>query len=224
MTLALPRHRLIVSCQARTDNPLHGPDFMGAMALAARDGGAGALRANGPDDIRAVKGAGLPVIGINKIFGDYPVYITPTLATAVAIAEAGADIVAIDCTLRPREGGEAPQTIVRGIRDELGLEVFADISTLEEGIAAEDWGVSYVATTLSGYTEETKHRPNEPDLKLIEALASRVTVPVIGEGRFNTPEDVRNGFEAGAYAVVVGTMITNPREITRRFVSEGVPA
>jgi N-acylglucosamine-6-phosphate 2-epimerase/N-acetylmuramic acid 6-phosphate etherase len=223
MSLALPAGRLIVSCQARADNPLHGPVFMGAMALAARDGGAGAIRANGPEDIAAVKAAGLPVIGIHKVFSDrYPVYITPNFAAAAAIVGAGADVVALDCTMRPRDG-EAPSVLVRRIREELGVEVFADISTLDEGLAAADMGADYVATTLSGYTAATEPRPEGPDLRLIEALVARIAAPVVAEGRFNTPALVRQGFAAGAHAVVVGTMITNPREITRRFVSEGVP-
>ena len=215
---------LIVSCQARADNPLHGPQFMAAMALAARDGGAIAIRANGPDDIRAVTAAGLPVIGIHKVFSDqYPVYITPDFAAAEAIVAAGAQIVALDCTTRPRDG-EAPEVLVRRIRDELGAEVFADVSTLDEGLAAADWGASYVATTLSGYTEATKPKPDTPDLALLEALVTRLSVPIIAEGRYNTPQLVRQAFDAGAHAVVVGTMITNPREITRQFVQHGVPA
>jgi putative N-acetylmannosamine-6-phosphate epimerase len=214
---------LIVSCQARADNPLHGPQFMGAMALAARDGGAVAIRANGPEDIAAVQAAGLPVIGINKVFSDdYPVYITPDFAAAAAIVAAGAGVVALDCTQRPRHG-EHPAVLVRRIREELGAEVFADISTVEEGLAAADWGASYVATTLSGYTEATQPKPEEPDLRLLETLARKLPVPVVAEGRYNTPALVRQAFDAGAHAVVVGTMITNPREITRLFVAQGVP-
>jgi len=219
----LPRG-LVVSCQARADNPLHGPQFMGAMALAARDGGAVGIRANGPADIAAVKAAGLPVIGIHKVFSEqYPVYITPDFAAAEAIVAAGAEVVALDCTERPRDG-EPPAVLIRRIRDELGAEVFADISTLREGLAAADWGAHYVATTLSGYTEATEPKPEEPDLRLLEALARKLAVPVVAEGRYNSPELVRQGFEAGAHAVVVGTMITNPREITRAFVKQGVPA
>jgi N-acylglucosamine-6-phosphate 2-epimerase len=222
MTLALPKG-LIVSCQARADNPLHGPMFMGAMARAARDGGAVGLRANGPEDIRAVKAAGLPIIGIHKVFSDeYPVYITPDFDAAAAIVEAGAEIVALDCTLRPRNG-ESPEILIRRIRDELKAEVFADISTFEEGIAAADWGATYVATTLSGYTAETQPKPETPDITLLGRLAARLTVPVVAEGRYNSPQWVKRGFEAGAHAVVVGTMITNPREITRAFVKDGVP-
>ena len=214
---------LIVSCQARADNPLHGPQFMGAMALAARDGGAVGLRANGPDDIAAVMAAGLPVIGIHKVFSDdYPVYITPDFAAAEAIVKAGAQIVALDCTERPRNG-EHPRVLVRRIKEELGAEVFADISTVDEGLAAADWGATYVASTLSGYTEATQPKPEAPDLKLLETLARRLSLPVVAEGRYNTPALVRHGFDAGAHAVVVGTMITNPREITRMFVAQGVP-
>lgn len=221
MSFMLPKG-LIVSCQARADNPLHGSQFMGAMALAARDGGAVAIRANGPADIAAVKAAGLPVIGIHKVFSDaYPVYITPNFEAAAAIVAAGAEIVALDCTTRPRDG-EPPEVLVRRIREELGAEVFADVSTLDEGLAAADWGATYVATTLSGYTEATQPKPDAPDLALLSALSERLGIPVIAEGRYNSPALVRQAFEAGAHAVVVGTMITNPREITRMFVRDGV--
>lgn len=197
---------------------------MEAMALAARDGGAVAIRANGPDDIGAVRAAGLPVIGIHKVFSEqYPVYITPDFAAAQAIVAAGADIVALDCTNRPR-AGEPAAVLVRRIREELGAEVFADISTVEEGLAAADWGATYIATTLSGYTDGTQPKPEMPDLRLLETLAARLSLPVVAEGRYNTPQLVRQAFDAGAHAVVVGTMITNPREITRMFVQGGVPA
>ena len=136
---------------------------------------------------------------------------------------AGADVVALDCTERPRHG-EAPAVLIRRIRDELGAEVFADISTLEEGLKAADWRAHYVATTLSGYTAQTEPRPDQPDLALLEALATQLSLPIVAEGRFNSPDLVRRGFEAGAFAVVVGTMITNPREITRMFIKAGVPA
>ncbi|MDB5529534.1 MAG: putative N-acetylmannosamine-6-phosphate 2-epimerase [Devosia sp.] len=214
--MKLERGSLIVSCQARADNPLHGPQFMGAMALAARDGGARAIRANGPEDVRAVKAAGLPVIGIHKVFAeDVPVYITPTIAAADALAEAGADIIALDCTPRPRHG-DTPRAIIAHIRA-LGLESFADISTLEEGMLAAELGATYISTTLSGYTEYTETKPGGPDLELIRALFAHISVPIIAEGRFNTPEVARAAIDAGAYAVVVGTMITNPREITKGF-------
>jgi len=219
MNYKLPKGSLIVSCQARADNPLHGSVFMAAMALAARDGGAAGIRANGAEDVKAVKAAGLPVIGINKVFSDaYPVYITPNFDSARVLVEAGADIIALDCTPRSRDG-EAAEILIRRIRDELGAEVFADISTLEEGIAAEQWGATYISTTLAGYTEYTTKTPG-PDLDLVRALAARVKAPIVAEGRYNTPELARAAIDAGAYAVVVGTMITNPREITKVFAKE----
>lgn len=222
MSHKLERGSLIVSCQARADNPLHGPMFMGAMALAARDGGARGIRANGPQDVAAVKAAGLPVIGIHKVFSpDVPVYITPDFASAAALAEAGADIIALDCTPRPRRGDD-PAELVRRIRDGLGREVFADISTLDEGLAAVDMGATYISTTLSGYTDYTQPKPKGPDLDLVEKLAARTSVPIVAEGRYNTPELARAAIDAGAYAVVVGTMITNPREITKAFARQVV--
>jgi N-acylglucosamine-6-phosphate 2-epimerase len=219
MSDLIPHGSLIVSCQARVDNPLHGAAFMGAVALAAAQGGASAVRVNGPDDVRAALPAGLPVIGLNQIFSpDFPVYITPSFAAAAELAEAGADIVALDCTARPRDGEPAAE-IVRRIRDELGILAFADISTLEEGLAAEQMGADYISSTLSGYTDPNARKPDGPDLALIEALAKRCAVPVIAEGRFNTPALARAAIDAGAHAVVVGTMITNPREITRAFAA-----
>lgn len=220
MSQLIPRGSLIVSCQARADNPLHGAQFMGAMALAAAQGGASAIRVNGPDDVRTALPAGLPVIGLNKIFSaDFPVYITPSFSAAAELVEAGADIVALDCTARPRDGESAGE-IVRRITEELGALAFADISTLDEGLAAEQMGAAYVSSTLSGYTDPAAPKAEAPDLALIEALAKRVRVPVIAEGRFNTPALARAAIEAGAHAVVVGTMITNPREITRSFALE----
>jgi putative N-acetylmannosamine-6-phosphate epimerase len=219
-TLPLIPHRsLAVSCQARADNPLHGPVFMAAMAQAAEQGGALALRANGPADIAAIRAVSrLPIIGILKRWDDrFPVYITPDFASAEAIAAAGADIIAIDATDRPRDGEPLDRLIGR-IRDELGKPVFADCATLEDGVRAAALGASYIATTLSGYTPETEARKAlGPDIALIAALAEAVSLPIIAEGRFEQPEQLEIAFEAGAHAVVVGTAITNPREITRRF-------
>ncbi|MGL4444561.1 MAG: putative N-acetylmannosamine-6-phosphate 2-epimerase [Alsobacter sp.] len=218
----IPKGALVVSCQAREDNPLHGPSFMAAMALAAAQGGAGAIRANGPGDIAAIRAAvDLPVIGILKRFMEgVPVYITPSFADAKAVAAAGADIVAIDATARDRGGGETLADLIDAIRGRLGVPVFADVSTLDEGLAAEAAGAAYVATTLAGYTGPTAvARDAGPDLDLLAALVAACRVPVVAEGRFDSPDLAARALALGAHAVVVGTMITNPREISRRFAA-----
>jgi N-acylglucosamine-6-phosphate 2-epimerase len=218
--MLIPKGALVVSCQARADNPLHGPVHMSAMAQAAQAGGAGGIRANGEADVAAIRAVTrLPIIGIAKVWDDrFPVYITPGFEQAAQIAKAGADIVGLDATPRPRDG-EPVERLIGRIRTELGKEVFADIATLEEGRAAHAGGAAYVATTLSGYTEETASRKTEgPDLELLSALVAEIPAPIVAEGRFDAPDLVAEAFRRGAHAVVVGTAITNPREITRNFV------
>lgn len=218
--MLIPKGALVVSCQARADNPLHGPVYMSAMAQAAEAGGARGIRANGEVDVAAIRAVTvLPIIGISKVWDDrFPVYITPGFEQAAQIAKAGADIIGIDATPRLRNG-EPVERLIRRIRMELSKEVFADIAALEQGRAAEAAGATYVATTLAGYTEETALRKSEgPDLELLSALVTELSVPIVAEGRFDTPEFVAEAFKRGAHAVVVGTAITNPREITRRFV------
>ncbi len=218
--MLIPKGTLVVSCQARADNPLHGAVYMSAMALAAEAGGAKGIRANGVEDVAAIRAVTkLPIIGIAKVWDDrFPVYITPAFEDAERIAKAGAGIIGIDATARPRNGEPVERLIAR-IRGELGKEVFADIATLEEGRAAHAYGATYVATTLSGYTGETAVRKGAgPDLELLEALVAALPVPVVAEGRFDTPDLVAEALKRGAHAVVVGTAITNPREITKKFV------
>lgn len=216
-TLPFPRHSLVVSCQARVGNPLHGPKFMAAMATAAVMGGARAIRANGAEDIAAIRAVvNVPILGINKMGDPSGVFITPSIAAAAEVVAAGADIVAIDGTERVRPDGSALQQQIKAIHEELGVPVMADVDTFEAGLAAREAGADVVATTLSGYTGD-RPTPDGPDLRLLERLAVALDCPVIGEGRFWTPEDVRAGFSAGAWAIVVGTAITNPLAVTRRF-------
>lgn len=209
---------LIVSCQARPGNPLRGARFMAAFAQAAELGGAVGIRANGPTDIRAIRRqVELPIIGINKMRDPrWPVYITPTLASAVSVFQAGADVVAIDATPRLRRSGLSPELLIEQIHQAINCPVMADIDTFEAGLAATRAGADLVATTLAGYTSSRSPTAG-PDLELVAELASRLTIPVICEGRIRNPDDTAAAFTAGAYAVVVGTLITNPTEITRAF-------
>ena len=210
---------LIVSCQARKDEPMHGSDIMARMAVAAQQGGAVGIRANTPEDVRAIKKVvSLPVIGIYKIDSEESeVYITPTFEAAKAIAEAGSDMIALDGTTRARPGGETLEFIIHLIHEELQLPVMADCSTLEEGINAARAGADVVATTLSGYTPYSR-KTEGPDFELLDAMIDKVDVPVIGEGRFHYPEQAAKGLKKGAWAIVAGGAITRPQQITERFV------
>ena len=214
------RGRLIVSCQALPGNPFHGAAFMAAMAKAAEQGGAGGIRANGTCDIREIrKKVKIPIIGINKAEASKKTpYITPTYEMAEAVFETGSDIIALDATSRERPGGISAAKLIKDIREKLGVPVMADVSTFEEGIAAADAGADIVATTLSGYTEYSPFQ-EEPDLKLVEKLAAKLNIPVIAEGRYNSPEYADAALGVGAFAVVVGKIISNPEFITRRFLN-----
>ncbi len=160
----------------------------------------------------------MPLIGLVKRWRDgESVYITPDGNSAREAVEAGADIVALDATSRPRQG-PSPEALIGFIKGELGRPVMADIATEEEAEMAVRAGADHVATTLSGYADGSPPGP-EPDIDLVRRLAARLAVPVLAEGRYGTPDEVRAAFEAGAHAVVVGTAITNPREITREFAA-----
>lgn len=212
--------KLIVSCQALAGNPLRGSVFMAAMAQAAVQGGAAAIRANGVEDIKAIKEkVKVLIIGINKMSASETIpYITPNFERAKEIYDAGADIIALDATLRERPDGISAAELIKRIKRELKVPVMADISTYEEGICAVEAGADIIATTLSGYTAYSP-KIKAPDLELVKKLATATDIPVIAEGRYNTPEYVSTAYEYGAYAVVIGKIITNPEFITRRFLN-----
>lgn len=220
--LAQVRGRLIVSCQAQPHEPLHGSAIMARMAVAAAAGGAAAIRANTPPDIRAIRAAvDLPIIGLFKVdVAGYSVYITPRLEDAQAVAEAGADVIAIDATDRPRPEYATLAEYIAAIHAATGLPVMADISTYEEGMAAAAAGADLVSTTMSGYTPYSPQQAG-PDLELVHrlarSLAESLRTPLVAEGRYHTPEQAAAALAAGAAAVVVGGAITRPHEITRRF-------
>ncbi len=211
---------LIVSCQALVDSPLYGPAHMAAMAECAQLGGAVGIRANGVADIRAIKErVTLPIVGILKRRDLGPVvWITPDFESAEAIARAGAEIIAMDATNRPRPIRTTFAEVCKAVKDSFPVMIMADISTLNEGVAAVEAGADIVATTLSGYTDYSPQM-EDPDLPLVEALTKRIGVPVIAEGRYGTPAQARRAIDCGAHCVVVGQAITSPTKITERFVS-----
>ena len=218
------RGGLVVSCQAREDNPLHGPDSMAAMAKAALLGGATGIRADGEADIAAIRDAvgpdvpDVPIIGIFKVKQpDGSLFITPTTESAHRVIAAGARLVALDGTTRARPGDESLAAVVAAIHA-AGGAALADVGTVEHARHAVSSGVDAVGTTLSGYTPDSPKQEG-PDFALLERLAEECPVPVFAEGRIWTPEDARRALDLGAAFVVVGTAITNPTAITARFVA-----
>ncbi len=212
------RKQLIVSCQALPEEALFGSDIMAKMAVSVARGGARAIRANTPVDVRAIRQAvDLPLIGLYKeVLPGYDVIITPTLKHALAIAEAGADVIALDCTQRPHPEPDL-RALISAIHERTSCLVMADISTHAEGLAAADIGADMLSTTLSGYTPYSPQQKG-PDIELVAQLAADSRIPVIAEGRYHTPQQVRQALESGALSVVVGGAITRPRQITEAMI------
>ncbi|WP_408008498.1 N-acetylmannosamine-6-phosphate 2-epimerase [Pseudalkalibacillus sp. A8] len=210
---------LIVSCQALEDEPLHGSEMMAKMAKAAQIGGAVGIRANGAEDILEIKkSTNLPIIGlVKKSYQDSEIYITPTCDEVEELIKANVDIVAIDATIRKRPHGQEAEELIKLIHTHKKL-VMADVSTYEEGVGAAAMGVDCISTTLSGYTTYSPSIKG-PDFQLVERLAKRLAIPVFAEGRYHSPEDARKALQLGAHSVVVGSAITRPQEITRRYTN-----
>jgi len=218
------RGGLIVSCQpdaaSRTSDPMNSPMIMAALARAAVLGGAVGVRVDSPADIAAVRAAGaVPVIGIFKRdIAGFDVRITPTLAEASSVAEAGADIIAVDATSRPRPDGRSASDLIRAVKAATGNPVFADVATIGEGVLAEEAGADAVLPTLAGYAGGSVVADG-PDFSLLARLVETLRVPVIAEGRIGTPAQAAHALEVGAWAVCVGSAITRPRWITASFAS-----
>lgn len=217
------KNKVIVSVQAMPSEPLYREECMVAMMQSVVKGGAAALRVAGVRDIvNAKKLFDIPVIGITKPDVIPPnwreiVYITPTIKEANDIIQAGADIVAFDGTSRPRGESNLKQ-LIKYIKINKKIAM-ADVSTLAEGVNARLLGADIVSTTLSGYTLQSPETSEEPDFKLLDGLVKSVDCPVILEGRIWEPEQVEKAFELGAHAVVIGSAITRPQLITKRFVN-----
>lgn len=210
---------LVVSCQAYPGEPLRHPETMAQMAMAAVEGGAVGIRCQGLSDIAAIKGqVEVPVIGIWKD-GREGVYITPTLRHARCCASAGADIVAIDATGRPRPDGRTYADTVRALHDE-GIVVMADCGSFADAERAVEAGSDIISTTLSGYTGERK-KTDGPDFDLLRRMVAAFgdATPVLCEGRIHTPDQLTQVMAMGAWTAVVGTAITHPTSITRWFAA-----
>lgn len=216
------RNKLIVSCQALEGEVLYTEEgnIMPLMALAAKNAGAAGIRAQGVRDIVQIKKmVDLPIIGIIKrSYDGMDQYITATMKEVDELVTTGCEIIALDCTLRPRADKTSINDFIKEIKEKYpDILLMADISNLEEGINAEKAGVDFVGTTLSGYTPYTESNDG-PDFGLIQDLSKNINIPIIAEGKIHYPEQAKKALECGAMAVVVGGAITRPQEIASRFV------
>ncbi len=220
--MEIKKGQLIVSCQALPNEPLHSSYIMGRMAVAAKEGGAAGIRANTVEDIAEIqKNVDLPVIGIIKrVYGDNPVFITPTMKEIDELMEVKPEVIALDATNRERPDGKSLKEVVEQIRTKYPEQkIMADCSTLEEMIEADQLGFDFIGTTLIGYTEESKDLEVQAnDFEIIRSFLAQSNRPVIAEGNIDTPEKARRVLDLGCYAVVVGSIITRPQVITKQFV------
>jgi len=226
-TIKRIEHKVIVSVQAMPSEPLYQEQCMIAMMKSVVKGGAGGLRVAGARDVKNAKSLfDIPIIGLTKpdiIPKNWQeiVYITPTLKEVISLVDSGADIVAFDGTMRPREGGCTLSEIIKYIKINKRISM-ADISTVEEGINAAKLGADILSTTLSGYTIESLNvNQTEPDFDLLKNLVKETDKPVVLEGRIWEPWQVDKAFELGAHCVVIGSAITRPQLITKRFINRG---
>ncbi|MDD6919462.1 N-acetylmannosamine-6-phosphate 2-epimerase [Anaerococcus sp.] len=216
--------KLIVSCQALPDEPLHSSFIMGRMARAAKQGGASGIRANTSEDIKEIqKEVDLPIIGIVKRdYDDSKVYITPTMAEVDELIPTDVDVIALDATSSLRPNGLSLDDFYKEIKSKYPDQLLmADCSTVEEAIHADELGFDFIGTTLVGYTDQSKgHRIEADDFAILREIIKNVSARVIAEGNINTPEKAKRVIDLGAYSVVVGSIITRPQVITKNFVDK----
>lgn len=213
--------KLVVSCQALPDEPLHSSFIMGRMALAAKEGGALGIRANTKEDIAQIQSqVDLPVIGIVKRdYSDSSVYITPTIKEIRELMEVHPEIIAMDATGRLRPDGVSLDEFFSRVKADYPDQLWmADCSTVEEALYADRLGFDFIGTTMVGYTEQSRNMKIEADdFLILRQIIEQVRHPVIAEGNINTPQKAKRVIELGAYCVVVGSIITRPQLITRAF-------
>lgn len=216
------KDKLIVSCQALPNEPLHSSFIMSRMAVAAKEGGASGIRANTKEDIAEIKKAvDLPVIGIVKRdYADSEIYITPTMKEIRELMEVKPEIIAIDATDRLRPEGKTLDEFFKEIKAEYPDQLLmADCSTYEECIHADDLGFDFVGTTMIGYTPESQGlKIDADDFKILRDVLANVKHPVICEGNIDSPQKARRVLDLGSYCVVVGSSITRPQLITKKYV------
>lgn len=212
---------LIVSCQVQHDDPIYTDKMVVKMAEAAKWGGAVGIRANTPEQIRAIKAAvDLPMIGLYKQWSDNSdVFITPTMQACEEVWQAGAEIIALDCTFQINKDGKRACDLLPELKAKIPEAIIlADISNYAEAKNAVEQGADIVAPSLYGYTKETKNIEGANYREFANICRDfSDKAYIVMEGHIYTPEDAMKSIFLGAHAVVVGSAITRPHLITKRF-------
>jgi len=218
------KNKLIVSCQALSDEPLHSSFIMGRMALAAKTGGACGIRANSIEDIKEIrKTVDLPIIGIiKKDYDNSPIYITPTMDEIDKLVESKVDVIALDATDRKRPNHANLKEFYDDIRKKYPeIKLMADCSTVDEAKYADGLGFDLIGTTLVGYTPQSEgNKIEKNDFEILRTIIKECNHPVVAEGNIDSPQKAKRVLELGALTVVVGGAITRPQNITKKFVNE----
>lgn len=218
------KNKLIVSCQALSDEPLHSSFIMGRMALAAKTGGACGIRANSIEDIKEIrKTVDLPIIGIiKKDYDNSPIYITPTMDEIDKLVESEVDVIALDATDRKRPNHANLKEFYDDIRKKYPeIKLMADCSTVDEAKYADGLGFDLIGTTLVGYTPQSEgNKIEKNDFEILRTIIKECNHPVVAEGNIDSPQKAKRVLELGALTVVVGGAITRPQNITKKFVNE----
>ena len=218
------KNKLIVSCQALSDEPLHSSFIMGRMALAAKTGGACGIRANSIEDIKEIrKTVDLPIIGIiKKDYDNSPIYITPTMDEIDKLVESKVDVIALDATDRKRPNHANLKEFYDDIRKKYPeIKLMADCSTVDEAKYADGLGFDLIGTTLVGYTPQSEgNKIEKNDFEILRTIIKECNHPVVAEGNIDSPQKAKRVLELGALTVVVGGAITRPQNITKIFVNE----
>ena len=213
--MSVLKRGLIVSCQATATEPLRDSEIIGRLALAAQEGGAVGVRVNTYEGL------------IKTTHEGYWPYITTTMEDVDLVVKSGAELVCIDATTYPRYDGHTFAEQYKMVREKYpNIEIVADVSTVEEGLIADELGCDYIATTLWGYTPDTDTHEDiiqefrQPNVEIVRELASKCKHPIIAEGRFFNAENAIKAMKAGAYAVTIGWGITRPQIITEYIVTQ----
>lgn len=205
------KHGLIVSCMAEEGEPLQGPVFMATMALCAQEGGAIGVKALGVEDVKMMRRmVDIPIMGMLEEVDDCGnSWVTPTFKSARNLSSAGADIINIPGA-KERNFGDSTPELIKRIHGELGKPVMVDVVDLEEAIIADKAGADTVRSALDA---------KKPDFKLLQEITNSVSCKVLAEGGYWEPKEAVRALQLGAWALVVGSAITRPLNITRRWVT-----